>query len=225
MESWEDLLIRLPGWRDVFDNIRRTHQEDVDPVWVTRSDGRRLRVRNILVKNGGHFIPTHVEIMSVPELVSFWDYPCLVGHRIGQIIEVAKLMVAGHTFTAEEDAYWVEKTNHEPHTFQGFKSNVTSILRNGYLFEERIHYGGKNCCIPRINREGGEPVDGRHRAATAHALGATHIPVGIHVSDRYFDDGTRATEEAIQMIRNFFTTPEWEEYKQTESYRILSVRV
>ena len=177
-----------------------------------------------MVAPGGHFVPSHVEIMPVPELVSFWDQPDLAGHRISRLIDVVRLMVDGYVFTPEEEEYWVRESNHEPHTFQGFRATVLSVLREGYRFEEQIHHGGKNCCIPRINREGGEPVDGRHRAAIAHALGATHMPVGIHTSDRYFDNGDRASNEAIQMIIEFFKTPRWEEYKKSESYRILTVR-
>ena len=224
MEDHSQLLARIPEWADILHDLKKTNQEDVDPVWVTRSDGRRLRIRNLLVRDGGHFIPSHVEIISVPELVSFWDHPTVGGHRIGQVVEVAKLMVEGHVFTSEEDEYWTRKTNHEPHSYQSFKNNVYSILENGYLFEEQIYYGGKNCCIPRINREAGEPVDGRHRVATAYALGAAYIPGVIHTSDRYFDDGTRTLTEVLQMIREFFTTSTWTEYQQSESYRILSVR-
>ena len=137
---------------------------------------------------------------------------------------MTKLIVAGHVFTPEDNEYWTHKTNHDPHTFEQFKNNVYSILQKGYLFEDLIHSGGKNCCIPRINREGGEPVDGRHRAATAHALGASHMPVVIHTSDRYFDNGTRQLTEVVAMIEAFFDTSRWSDYKDSESYRLLSIR-
>jgi len=209
---------------DIIRAIKESHQEDVDPVWITRSDGRRQRVANPLVREAGHYIPSHIEIVSLDELIGFWDHPDVEGHQIGEVIEVCKLVVTGHQFTPTENEYWMQQTYHDPQSYQAFKNNVGSILKNGYRFEDQLHYGGKNLCIPTITRESGCPRDGRHRAATAYVLGAKYIPVGVYSADRYFDDSHRSINEMIELVRQFFQTVEWREYKQSESYRILTVR-
>lgn len=169
----------------------------------------------------GHLRCSHVEILPIDWCRRCWQHKG--GHQMSEVIEAAKQIMRTEGRLSDEDkVMWMQKTSHDPASFESFIENTLSIYRNGFDFFGPKKTGGKGTLLPRICKELEWGQDGRHRVAIAYVLGASHIPVVVHSTRRDFDDGAAALDYAAHLITKFYESSEWEDYKKTRSYMILS---
>ena len=169
----------------------------------------------------GHLQCSHIEILPLDWCRRCWQHKG--GHQMSEIIEATKFIIKQNgNFTEDELISWVSKTSHDVGSFKKFMENTLDIYKNGFKFEGAPLTGGKGTTLPRICKELEWGQDGRHRVSIAYVLGVETLPIVIHTTDRDFDDGFAILTKASELINEFYHSQEWEEYKKTVSFKILS---